>query len=210
MKAVESLIQEHKLIGRLADALEVYAQQTKQGPLPDATHLGQFAAAFIEFAECIHHEKEESILLPMLARHGVRWDEGALASVRREHRQETYLIDVLRQAGERLASWHEEDRRHISAAAQALVDFQRHHHALEAAQVFPLLGSSLQPRDLDDLQQALATFDRRHEPQRAAVLERMEVLIARYGRAPISGAHPRAAQSLEAGEGSERCPGPDE
>src|SRR6185436_18773802 len=90
MKAVASLIREHQLIARLADALEVYAQQTKRGPPPEATHLGLFAAAFIDFAECIHHEKEESILLPMLARHGVRWENGALASVRREHRQETY------------------------------------------------------------------------------------------------------------------------
>lgn len=210
MKAVESLIREHKLIGRLADALEVYAQQTKHGPPPDALHLALFAAAFIDFAECIHHEKEENILLPMLARHGVRWHDGALASVRREHRQETYLIDVLRQAGERAASWHDEDRRHISAAAQALVDFQRHHHALETAQVFPLLGSSLQPKDLADLQQALETFDRRHEPQQAAVLERMEVLIARYAPARTSGVHPGAAESLAAGEPSECCLGLDE
>jgi hemerythrin-like domain-containing protein len=210
MKAVASLIREHQLIARLADALEVYAQQTKRGPPPEATHLGLFAAAFIDFAECIHHEKEESILLPMLARHGVRWENGALASVRREHRQETYLIDVLRQAGERAASWHDEDRRHIVAAAQALVDFQRQHHALEAAQVFPLIGSRLQPQDLDDLQEALEAFDGRHEPQRAAALECMDALIARYAPARISGVPSRLVGLLEGEQESECCLGLDD
>jgi len=143
MKAVESLIGEHQLIARLADALELYARQTKQGRPTDATHLALFAAAFSDFAECIHHEKEENILLPMLSRHGVRWDDGALPAVRREHRQETYLIDVLRQAGERAACWSNEDRRQIVAAAQALVDFQRNHHALESRELFPLVAARL-------------------------------------------------------------------
>jgi hemerythrin-like domain-containing protein len=146
MKAVESLILEHQLIARLADALETYAQQTGEGRPPDAAHLRLFAAAFTDFAECIHHEKEESILLPMLVRHGVRWDTGALPCVRRDHRQETYLIEVLRQAGERAVSWHAEERRHIAAAAQALVDSQRHHHALETSALFPLLATHLQAR----------------------------------------------------------------
>jgi hemerythrin-like domain-containing protein len=210
MKAVESLILEHQLIARLADALEIYGHQTKDGRPPDATHLGLFASAFIDFAECIHHEKEENILLPMLVRHGVRWDTGALPSVRRDHRQETYLIDVLRQAGERAASWHAEDRRHIAAAAQALVDFQRHHHALETAQLFPLLATHLQAPDLDELQQALERFDQRHEPERMAATARIEALIARYEAPRISGVHACGQELDNTAEPSECCLGLDE
>jgi hemerythrin-like domain-containing protein len=209
MKAVESLILEHQLIARLADALETYAQETRNGHPPDASHLGRFAAAFTDFAECVHHEKEENILLPMLVRHGVRWDTGALPSVRRDHRQETYLIEVLRQAGERAASWHAEDRRHVAAAAQALVDFQRHHHALEAAQLFPLLAAHLQPADLEELQQALEKFDREHEPQRRAAIERIEALIAGYEPPRRSGVH-ALGQVPEGAAPSEYCLGLDE
>jgi len=106
MKAVASLIREHQVIGGLADALESYAQHTRQGGVPDAADLGRFAAAFTDLAERIHHEKEENILLPLLVRHGVHWEDGALPAVRREHRQEAYLIDVLRQAGARAGSWN--------------------------------------------------------------------------------------------------------
>jgi len=210
MKAVESLIGEHQLIARLADALELYARQTKQGRPTDATHLALFAAAFSDFAECIHHEKEENILLPMLSRHGVRWDDGALPAVRREHRQETYLIDVLRQAGERAACWSNEDRRQIVAAAQALVDFQRNHHALESRELFPLVVARLRPQDLDELQQALEKFDREHEPRRLAALERIGALIARYAPARGLAMQLVAPDPRQGSEPRECCLGQDE
>src|SRR5262245_42397572 len=136
MKAIESLVREHQTIARLADALEAYAGRIERGRSVDEADLSRFAAAFSEFAECIHHEKEEGILLPLLARHGSRWETGVLPEVRRQHRQETYLIDVLRQAGERAPDWNNEERRHIVAAVKGLVDFQRSHHGLESTQLF--------------------------------------------------------------------------
>jgi hemerythrin-like domain-containing protein len=180
MKAMESLLREHQIIGRLADALESYAQQTKQGRPPDPEDLGRFASAFTDFAERIHHDKEENILLPALARHGVHWDDGALPAVRREHRQEAYLIDVLRQVGERAGSWNHEDRRHMAASAQALVDFQRKHHLLESREVFSVVEGRLDASALADLERALAKFDIEHEALRVDVLARAEALIGRY------------------------------
>ncbi|HEU4581412.1 MAG TPA: hemerythrin domain-containing protein [Polyangiaceae bacterium] len=207
MKAVESLIREHQIIGRLADALEVYAQRTKQGPPPDAADLGRFAAAFIDFAERIHHDKEENILLPALARHGVRWDDGALPAVRREHRQESYLIDVLRQAGERAGSWNHEDRRHIAASAQALVDFQRNHHSLESTELLPLLDARLDAAAQAQLQCAIDKFDREHEALRAAALAAAESLSALYGAPRRSGVQAIDGQLVDDSEGSECCGG---
>jgi hemerythrin-like domain-containing protein len=190
MKAVESLIREHQVIGRLADALEVYAEHTKQGRPPEADDLGRFAAAFTDYAERIHHEKEESILLPALVRHGAHWDDGTLPAVRLEHRQESYLIDVLRQAGERAGSWNHEDRRHIAASAQALVEFQRNHHLLESSKLFPLLPIRLDAAALAELQSALERFDREHESLHDDALRRAEDLIGRYGPPRLSEVRP--------------------
>lgn len=210
MKAVESLIREHQVIGRLADALEAYALQTKQGRPPDAADLGRFAAAFADFAERIHHEKEENILLPALVRHGVHWEDGALAAVRREHRQESYLIDVLHQAGERAGSWNHEDRRHIAASAQALVDFQRQHHALESSELFPLLSTRLDATALAELQSALEKFDREHEGLRAEALRAAERLIRGYEPPRQSGVQALEGELQDGSEGSECCSGLDE
>lgn len=198
MKAIETLVREHQSIGRLVDALEAYAHRIKQVSGGDASDLAEFAAVFTEFAECLHHEKEESILLPVLARSGVRWEMGTLPAIRREHRQEAYLIDVLRQAGERANCWNAEDRRHIAAAAQALVEFQRSHHALETAALFPLVPKRLNEQQRSELQAALELFDQRHEQRRSAALERLDALVARH--APVSHS---GVQALR-GDGRER------
>jgi hemerythrin-like domain-containing protein len=187
MKAVESLIGEHQVIARLADALASYAERTKGGRPPEAADLGKFAAVFIDLAERIHHEKEESILLPILVRHGVDWNDGALPAVRREHRQEAYLIDVLRQAGERAGSWNQEDRRRIVASAEALVDFQRRHHAFESAELFPLVGSRLDSATLELLQLSLERFDAEHSALRNDALARARELVERYAPRPAAG-----------------------
>lgn len=187
MKAIETLILEHQSIGRLVDALDAYSRGLEQLAGADASHLAEFAALFTEFAECLHHEKEESILLPALSRSGVRWDVGPLPAVRRDHRQEAYLIDVLRQAGERAGLWNAEERRRVAAAAQALVAFQRAHHTLESTELFPLVESQLSEQQREELGAALQLFDQRHEMRRSAALSRMDALVARYAPVRHSG-----------------------
>jgi hemerythrin-like domain-containing protein len=194
MKAVESLIREHQLIARVVDALETYAHQLKQGHAPDAGDLAKFAGVFTDLGERIHHEKEENILLPVLVRHGVDWNQGTLPAVRREHRQEAYLIDVLRQAGERAGSWDYEDWRRIAAGAQALVDFQRSHHALESVELFPLTSSRLEASAIAALQQAIEKFDAEHEALRTEAWSRALALADRYAPTGTSGLDPSQGQ----------------
>jgi hemerythrin-like domain-containing protein len=209
MQAIESLIREHQTISRLADALETFAVRLERGSGVDGPDLARFAAAFTEFAECIHHEKEENILLPLLSRRGSRWETGVLPAVRRQHRQETYLIDVLRQAGERAGTWSSEDRRHIVATAKGLVEFQRSHHMLESTQLFPLLPHFLDEQDQSQLREALEKFDHLHEQRVLAAQAQIDALAARY--APQGAEYrpdtwlcaPEAAESSERGLGQE-------
>jgi hemerythrin-like domain-containing protein len=160
MKALASLIGEHHLIARLVGALETYTQRLKEELPVDSKDLTAFATVFTELADDIHHEKEESILLPLLSRHGFDWNAGVLAAVRTEHQQERYLIDVLSHVGERPTAWSNEDRRHIAATATALVDFQRHHHHLENTELFPEVAARLGDGALAQLQAELEAFDR--------------------------------------------------
>ncbi len=186
MNALESLIREHQLIARLAAALEAYARRLGQGTLVDAGDLALFARGFTEFADDIHHDKEENVLLPLLSREGFDWNTGVLAAVNQDHRQERYLIEVLAQLGERPGSWSPEDCRHVVAAATALCDFQRHHHQRENGELFPEVGRRLSGRALDELAAALAAFDAdpQHRERRAAAVAVAEQLIARYAPEP--------------------------
>ena len=67
MKAIKSLIAEHQIIDRVSAALDGYAERLQQGKPVEEADLARFAQVFTDFAECIHHEKEENILLPMLS-----------------------------------------------------------------------------------------------------------------------------------------------
>jgi hemerythrin-like domain-containing protein len=158
-KALASLIREHQLVSRVLVALEVYAQRLRHGERVEAGDLGGFARVFRELADQIHHEKEESILLPLLCRHGLDWSSGVLPVVRLEHRQESSFIDALCRAAQRPPPWSKNERRQIAAAALALTQFQREHHEMENAELFPAVGLQLSEHVLGQLQAALEAFD---------------------------------------------------
>jgi hemerythrin-like domain-containing protein len=184
MKPLSSLIREHHFIGKLVDALEAYADRVQRGEDAELVDVSRFAAAFTQFADELHHEKEERVLLPFLARSGFDWDSPPLSRVRREHRQERYLIEVLTHAGQRLERWTDEERRHVSATAWALCEFQRLHHDTENNDLFGALARQLDDAAKDRLERELEEFDEApsHRVQRENALELGAELVARYGR----------------------------
>lgn len=180
MKALASLIWEHQQIARLVSALEGYAQRLKEELPVDARDLAVFATVFTELADDIHHEKEESVLLPLLSRHGFDWNTGVLSTVREEHQHERYLTDVLCHLGARSTDWSNEDRRHIAATACALVAFQRQHHHRENTELFPEVIARLSDRALAQLEAELEKFDEGVLERRAQLVDAVTELIERY------------------------------
>lgn len=159
MVALNSLIEEHKVIGRLIEALGEYARRLRREDSADPADLALFSRAFRELADEIHHEKEEGILLPILGRNGFHWDTGVLPEVRRDHRQERYLVEVLQHAATRAGSWSNDDRRLIVATALALIEFQREHMELENTRLFAEVPRVLSAEVLARLEAELADFD---------------------------------------------------
>jgi hemerythrin-like domain-containing protein len=182
MTALDSLIEEHRFIAHLINALESYAAQVEQGLTADPADLRQFAEALTELGDNLHHEKEERVLLPFLARHGFDWNAPPLPQIRQEHRHELYLLGVLRQAGERLVEWSSEERRHVAGAAAALCEFQRRHHETENTQLFPDVSRRLSAEAALELRGELEQFDGTpaHRERRAAALAVASALVERY------------------------------
>lgn len=182
MRALASLIGEHQVIARVVTALEVFVERMELQVPGGSADLQRFVDVFTELGDRIHHEKEENILLPLLSRHGFDWDSGALPAVRREHRQERYLIDVLAQASQYTSVWGREDLRHIAASARALAAFQRAHHRLENEILFPEVALRLDANAKSELQSALERFDRepRHEQARLTAMDLAQELAVRY------------------------------
>jgi hemerythrin-like domain-containing protein len=184
---LSSLVQEHRTIARLSDALEAYARHVSADNAARAD-LGHFAEVFRGLVDLVHHEKEESILLPFVVENGFDWDSGTVPEIRREHRHERHLIDVLLQASARADGWSLDDRHRIAETARAIVDFERAHLAKENTTFFPRILSSLDEEALLLLGTKLAKFDTQHHEACLAFTKLASQLIERY--APVSPAAP--------------------
>ncbi len=159
MRAIASLVREHEVMSSVVSALEVYVQRLERRDPVDPEDLARFAEIFEELGDCIHHEKEENILLPLLSRNGFEWNRGILAAVRSEHRQERYLTNVLFQTSQRAGTLNDEHRRYIVASGRALVDFQRRHHELENRRLFPEIDRRMSEPAKAELAALLESFD---------------------------------------------------
>jgi hemerythrin-like domain-containing protein len=159
MSALTSLTDEHQLIGELLGALQTYATRLRSGATVDPADLVRFSEVFRELVDYRHHEKEEGVLLPFLARNGFDWSKGLLAELHREHGHLRYLLDVLGQAAARDAGQSREQRRQVAEAAGAFIDFKRRHMQKEESALMPAILQRLSPSALEQLRVELAQFD---------------------------------------------------
>jgi hemerythrin-like domain-containing protein len=182
MEALSSLIREHQFIDRLVAALETYASQVSEGADVEPAHVRGFARALRKYADELHREKEEHVLLPFLVRHGFDWEARPLAQVCDEHALERDLIAALDHAGARLERWSDEERRHVTELVRALCALQREHHRTENEQLFPAVKARLDAAAQQQLHDELEHFDQlpAHVGRRAAASALGDELIACY------------------------------
>jgi hemerythrin-like domain-containing protein len=159
MQALVSLQQDHRLLAELTDALEAFAGALPSAETVPVADLAAFARAFREFADHLHYEKEEHVLMPFLARHGYDWNGDVMVRVREAHSQNRYLIDVLHQAAQRNKGFSRDDHRRLASTAKALVRLQRWLLQLQDVELFPVVSSSIAPSALAELHDKLSDFD---------------------------------------------------
>jgi hemerythrin-like domain-containing protein len=164
MSALTSLTDEHQMIIELLGALQTYATRLRSGATVDPADLARFSEVFRELVDYRHHEKEEGVLFPFLARNGFEWSSGPLAELHGEHGHLRYLIDVLCQAAARDLAARDlpasrEQRRQIAEAAAAFVEFKRRHIQREEAVLIPMIAQRLSPSVLEQLGAELRQFD---------------------------------------------------
>jgi hemerythrin-like domain-containing protein len=152
-------------------ALQTYATRLRSGATLDPDDLTRFSEVFRDLIDYRHHEKEEGIFLPFLARHGFEWSSGLLAELHGEHGHLRYLIDVLCQVATSNAMSRDnvpglarpnpsrEQRRQIFEAASAFVEFKRRHIEKEETVLAPAILARLSPTALERLGAELEQFD---------------------------------------------------
>ena len=180
MEAIDVLMQEHRVIEQVLDALESAAAHLARGDAVPAhffLHAAEFAAGF---ADGCHHRKEEGVLFPTMKQHGAPPSGGAIEVMLDEHEQGRSYVRQLREAARQLDAGDSTAARRVVAAARGYAALLRDHIGKEDEMLFPL-AAELSPPDAEE--GVMAAFERVEDADRDAPShEELMVLAERLTR----------------------------
>ena len=145
MKPIDELMQEHRVIEEMLDALETAASRLEHA---EAVRPGFFidAAEFIrDFADGCHHRKEEGVLFGAMIDAGAPAGGGAIEMMLEEHEEARRYTRAMRDAAVRFERGDAVARADIVANAKRYVALLREHIAKEDEMLFPLASELIPP-----------------------------------------------------------------
>jgi len=190
MKATEILMEEHRVIERMLDALEIAAKNLSSGQTVPADFFLK-AADFIKgFADSCHHKKEEDILFATLMAHGMSRETGPLAVMLAEHEEGRRLAHAMREGAEQMREGTQVNASQITQNALSYIALLRQHIQKEDHILYPMADQII---PAGQHPQIMAAFERiEHEDMGAGVHERYLGLVAELEEAVR---HKRASKS---------------
>lgn len=162
MDLFETLTDEHRLITRTVDALQAFIERVEQGGELDVVELNRFVVFLREFVDLVHHEREENILFPAMARLGYAKSGAPIAHVRDEHRREHAILFEIRQAAVRVRPLSSARRAHLVGLVRELIVFQRAHIKKENELLYPTVKKEFSGKTLDEVTRLLWSDDDAH------------------------------------------------
>ncbi len=189
MDAIETLMNEHRTIERVIDALVAFTSETRARGTTDREELTRFVGFLTGFADRLHHGKEEDVLFAAMASHGFPTQGGPLAVMLAEHVRGRAFIQVMASATEGDAPWTDADRRQIAEASAGYGALLRSHIHKEDAILYPMAEQHLPPPALEAVGVACDRFDAEpgHAALQAHLLADAAALVARH----VPAVHPQ-------------------
>ena len=178
MRAVEILMQEHRLIERVLDALEIAASHLDRGRTVRPGFFTDATEFIAGYADGTHHRKEEGVLFDAMIASGEPKD-GAIAVMLDEHEQGRALTRAMRDGVKRLEGGDAAAGRRIAASARSYVALLRDHIAKEDEMLFPEADGMLSPERHDAVLAGFEAIERQDAAEGArerftALAERLE------------------------------------
>ncbi|MFT3915822.1 MAG: hemerythrin domain-containing protein [Anaeromyxobacteraceae bacterium] len=159
MEAIETLMNEHRVIEGVLDALVAFVDDAGRRAATDKAGLARFCTFLREFADGQHHAKEEDVLFAEMVRHGFPERAGPVAVMRDEHERGRALVRRLSAAAELPGAWDDGDREAIAEAAHAFAHLLRAHIQKEDGVLYPLAEQHLPAAALAGVDAACAAAD---------------------------------------------------
>jgi hemerythrin-like domain-containing protein len=173
--AIQTMMDEHQTILRVLACLEKLVSDERCAGEPADTFAK--AARFLrEYADALHHGKEEDLLFPAMESSGLQAEAGPTAVMRIEHDEGRALVRRMRELGEA----PEFDRAAFTRPALDFVVLLRAHIAKEDHILYPMARRILRESSLTALDAACARADAANfDPQTTAAWETWARELAR-------------------------------
>lgn len=156
---IETLMNEHRVIEQGLDSLDRLGAGLST---EDATHrerLGELVRFFREFADRVHHAKEEDRLFIALADHGFSSESGPVFVMLSEHEIGRSHVTKLAEVAAGDGPLTPQEVEHVKENATAFSTLLRSHIQKEDNILFPMATQLLQPAVVDELRTAFDAFD---------------------------------------------------
>ncbi len=183
MDAIDTLMNEHRTIERVIDALVAFAGDARRRRVTAREELSLFVGFLQQFADGIHHGKEEHVLFQALLDHGFPREGGPVAMMLLEHARGRALVEVLdRAAAPSATPWDDDDRRTVEEAARAYAALLHAHIHKEDAILYPMAEQHLPAEVMDAVSLRCQRVDETPEAQdlHARFSELAASLVARH------------------------------
>ena len=159
MKTIDTLMDEHQTILRALAALEALASDPACAAEPVDTHR-RLVHFLREFADGLHHGKEEDLLFPAMEAAGIP-EQGPTAVMRMEHEEGRALVKRIAQ----LSEADEIDQGTLAGPALQYVDLLRAHIGKEDHILYPMARRFMSDTAMGALDTASEVADRQNFPE---------------------------------------------
>ena len=159
MKAIDVLMDEHRVIERVLDSLEAEAGRLARGETVRPGFFLDVADFASGFADGCHHQKEEGVLCPAMTQHGMPASGGAIEVMLQEHEAGRTYVRQLRTAARQLESREPGAAAQLVAAALGYAALLRDHIAKEDEVLFPMAAEMIPEPAHDEVMAKFETVE---------------------------------------------------
>ncbi|MDZ7809323.1 MAG: hemerythrin domain-containing protein [Arhodomonas sp.] len=154
--AISTIQREHNGIWRVLDTAEALAREYRErGQAPDRSLFGAIFEYIEEYADRVHHPKEDDYLFRLLRARAPQI-EPVLQTLEHQHSEGPGLVAAAREALDAHVAEYPDGRERFEQALHRFVEFERDHLRREESEVIPLAREVFTHEDWAEINAAFA------------------------------------------------------
>lgn len=154
MKATDVLIEEHRVIERVLNALEAGADRLEKGVLVRPEFFLSATEFMRSFADGCHHQKEEGVLFKHIEEKGIPLQGCPLGVMLAEHALGRQYTQALRSAAQKMQTGDQGANRRAIESSRGYVTLLRQHIFKEDNYLFPMANGLIPAEQYDSVQES--------------------------------------------------------